>query len=87
MNQLNEKYLSLIKKSLTGCLDTSDPDNWQFNIASTKAFKTFMTNGQVRTLIGPKVDNIENSLNILSAIMLKAILLKRVVGGVVPYCI
>ena len=63
MDKTSEKYLALIKKSLTGCLDTSQPDNWQFNIASTKAFKTFMTNGQVRTLIGPKrLDNIESSV-------------------------
>lgn len=63
MNKTSEKYLTIIKKSLTGCLDTAQPDNWQFNIASTKAFKKFMTNGQVRTLIGLKrLDNIEQSI-------------------------
>jgi O-methyltransferase len=63
MNQLNEKYLSLVKKSLMGGLDTSRPDTWHFNIASTKSFKSFMTNGHVRTLIGPKrLDNIEQCI-------------------------
>lgn len=63
MNQLNEKYLSLVKKSLMGGLDTSRPDTWHFNIASTKSFRSFMTNGHVRTLIGPKrLDNIEQCI-------------------------
>lgn len=60
MNKLHDKYLALIKKSLMGGLDTSRPEHWHFNIASTKSFKAFMTNGHVRTLIGPKrLDNIE----------------------------
>lgn len=62
-HKIAEKYLTVIKKSLTGSLDTSQPEYWQFNIASTQAFKSFMTNGQVRTLIGPKrLDNIEQSM-------------------------
>lgn len=46
-----------------GGLDTSRPKDWHFNIASTKSFKAFMTNGHVRTLIGPKrLDNIEQCI-------------------------
>ncbi|WP_454785528.1 TylF/MycF/NovP-related O-methyltransferase [Legionella sp. WA2024007413] len=76
LHKIAEKYLTVIKKSLTGSLDTSQPDHWQFNIASTKAFRSFMTNGQVRTLIGPKrLDNIEQSI--------KHITSNRVVGDVV----
>ncbi len=74
--QIAEKYLTVIKKSLTGSLDTSHPDHWQFNIASAKAFRAFMTNGQVRTLIGPKrLDNIEQSI--------KHITSNHVVGDIV----
>ncbi|MCW8400769.1 TylF/MycF family methyltransferase [Legionella sp. PATHC038] len=66
--EIAEKYLTVIKKSLTGSLDTSQPEHWQFNIATTKAFKSFMTNGQVRTLIGPKrLDNIEQSIKYITS--------------------
>lgn len=37
MNQLDTKYLTLVRKSLMGGLDTSRPDSWHFNIASTKS--------------------------------------------------
>jgi O-methyltransferase len=68
MNEINEKYLTLIRKSLMGGLDTSRPDSWHFNIASTKSFKAFMTNGHVRTLIGPKrLDNIEQCVKHISS--------------------
>lgn len=60
MKSIDSKYLALVKKSLMGGLDTSRPENWHFNIASTKLFKSFITNGHIRTLIGPtRLDNIE----------------------------
>lgn len=63
MHTLNKKYLALVKKSLMGGLDTSRPESWHFNIASAQSFKAFMTNGNVRTLIGPKrLDHIEECI-------------------------
>lgn len=63
MKNIASDYLYIIKNSLMGTLDTKQEKDWRFSFQSNKDFKTLMTNGYIRTLIGPKrLDNIEQAI-------------------------
>ncbi len=60
MTTINKDYLSIIKQSLRGLLDTKCDPDWQFFFQSNDDFKRLMTNGNIRTLLSSKrLDNIE----------------------------